>query len=98
MAVKDARCLGTGATRRNSEITLPAEGQPSSLTVAITVQEGIDGYREKAMRIASVVQVEVGSFVELSVSGHVLKWARQSKLSGGAALSVANGWNLTKRC
>ena len=46
------------------------------------------------MRIASVEQVELGSIVELSVSGHVLRWARPSKLLGGASLSIANGWNL----
>ena len=46
------------------------------------------------MRIARVEQVEVGNIMELSVSGHVLRWARQSKLSGGAWLNVAHGWNV----
>ena len=46
------------------------------------------------MRIARVEQVKVGNIMELSVSGHVLRWARQSKLSGGAWLKVAHGWNV----
>ena len=47
--------------------------QPSGSAKAITIQEGIDGYHEKAMRVASVELVELGSIVELSVSGHVLR-------------------------
>ena len=35
--------------------------------------------------------------MELSVSGHVLRWARQSKLSCGASLSMVHGWNLNNR-
>ena len=38
--------------------------------------------------IASVEQVEVGNLMELSVTGHVLRWARQSNFSG------AGGWNM----
>ena len=44
-----------------------------SSTVVITTQTGTDGYREKAMRIASVEQVELGNIMELSVTGHVFK-------------------------
>ena len=54
--------------------------------VAVTTQEGTDGYREKAMMIASIEQVELGNIMEFSITGHVLKWARQSKLSGGLSL------------
>ena len=61
---------------------------------AITAHEGIDGYREKAMRIMSVEAVEWSSIVELSVSGHAVRWAIQSKPSGGTSLSIAHGWNL----
>ena len=50
--------------------------KPCSSAVAFTKQEGINGYREKAIRIASVERVGLDSFMELSVSGHVLKWAR----------------------
>ena len=32
--------------------------------------------------------------MELSITGQVLKWARQSNLSGGLSLSTADGWNL----
>ena len=39
------------------------------------------------MRIECGEKVELGSIMELSVSGQVLRWARHSKLSGGA-------WNL----
>ena len=50
---------------------------------AVTTQEAIDGSREKVMRIASVEQIELGSLMELSVTGQVLRWVRQSNLSGG---------------
>ena len=63
--------------RRLAEKTSPAEAHTSSLAVAITTQEGVDGYREKAMRIASVAQAESGNIMELSVTSHVRKWARQ---------------------
>ena len=46
------------------------------------------------MMIASVEQVELGNIMELSVTGHVLRWARQSHYPGGASLSKADGWNL----
>ena len=32
--------------------------------------------------------------MELSISGQVLRWARQSNLSGGLSLYKADGWNL----
>ena len=48
---------------------------------AVTTQEAVDGYREKAMRIESVEQIELGSITELSITGQVLRWARQSNLS-----------------
>ena len=62
--------------------------------VAVTTQEAIDGRREKAMRIASVEQIELGNIMELSITGQVLRWARQSDLSGGLSLCKADGWNL----
>ena len=62
--------------------------------MTITTQEGVDGYRVTAMRIASVEHVELGSIMELSVTNHVLKWARQSNLSRRVSLSKAHGWNL----
>ena len=61
---------------------------------AVTTQEAIDGSREKVMRIASVEQIELGNFMELSITGQVLKWARQSNLSGGLFLRKSDGWNL----
>ena len=46
------------------------------------------------MRIASVEQIELGNIMELSITGQVLRWARQSNLSGGLSLRKADGWNL----
>ena len=62
--------------------------------VAVTTQEAIDGYREKARRIASVEQVELGSIMELSINGILLRWARRENLSGGVSLCKADGWNM----
>ena len=62
--------------------------------VAVTTLEAIDGYREKARRIASVEQIELGNIMELSITGQVLRWARQVNLSGGVSLCKADGWNM----
>ena len=61
---------------------------------AVTTQEAVDGYREKAMRIESAEQIGLDSVVELSITGQVLRWARQSNLSGGVSLRKAHGWNM----
>ena len=58
----------TNITRR-----LAMKSEPA----AVTTQEAIDGSREKAMRIASVERIELGNVMELSITGQVLKWARQ---------------------
>ena len=50
--------------------------------VAVTTQEAVDGHCEKAMRIASVEQIELGNIMELSITCQVLRWARQSNLLG----------------
>ena len=34
--------------------------------------------------------------MELSVTGHVLKWVRHAHFSGEASLSKSDGWNLKK--
>ena len=52
-----------------------------SAPVAVTTSKGIDGYRENATRIPSVDQVGCGNIMELSITGHVLKLARQSEES-----------------
>ena len=65
-----------------------------SAPVAVTAQEAVDGLSEKAMRIASVEQIELGDIMELSITGQVLRWARHSNLSGGLSLCQADGWNL----
>ena len=46
------------------------------------------------MRIESVEQIELGNIMELSIASQVLKWARQSNLSGGVSLRKADGWNM----
>ena len=89
-------------TRTSEGTTLPET--PSANTrrrivgksepLAVTTQEAIDGYREKARRIASVEQIELGNILELSITGQVLKWARQMNLSGGVSLCKADGWSL----
>ena len=61
---------------------------------AVTTQEAVDGYREKAMRIECVEPIELGNIMELSIAGQVLRWARQSNLSGGVSLRKADGWNM----
>ena len=45
---------------------IPDEEQ--SEPVAVTTQEAVDGYREKALRIASVEQVELGNITEMSIT------------------------------
>ena len=59
--------------------------------VAVTTQEAVDGHCEKAMRIASVEQIELGNIMELSVTGQVLRWARQSNFLGGV-FATESGW------
>ena len=59
--------------------------------VAVTTQEAVDGHCEKAMRIASVEQIELGNIMEMSITGQVLRWARQSNLSG-KTVTVQSGW------
>ena len=47
--------------------------------MAVTTQEAVDGYLEKAMRIASVEQIELGNIMELSITGQVLKMGKSSE-------------------
>ena len=63
---------------------------------AVTTQEAVDGYREKAMRTESVEQIELGRNKKLSITGQVLRWARPSNLSGGVSLRKADRWNMKK--
>ena len=72
--------MGPSTRRRIVEKTSWAEVQTNSSAEAITTQEGIDGYREISKRIAIDEQVELGNIMELSVMGHVLKWARPSNV------------------
>ena len=46
------------------------------------------------MRIASVEQTELGNIMDLSITGQVFRWARQSNFTGGVSLRRADGWNL----
>ena len=58
--------------------------------VAVTTQE--TGIVKNAMRIVSVEQVELGNIMELPITDQVLRWARQSNLSGGVSRSKVDGW------
>ena len=62
--------------------------------VAVTTQEAIDGYREKARRIANVEQIKLGNIMELSITGQLFRGERQANMSGGVSLCKANGWNM----
>ena len=46
------------------------------------------------MKIASVELIQLGNIMELSITGEVLRWARQSNLFGGVSLRKGDGWNL----
>ena len=72
-----------GAASANTRRRIVVKSEP----VAVTTQEAVDGSCE--MRIASVEQSELGNIMELSITGHVLKWARRSNLSRGLSL---RGW------
>ena len=88
MQVEDTSETGTGestalpaapsANTRRRNVVKPEQ-------VAVTTREAVDGCCEKAMRIASVEQIELGNIMELSITGQVLKWAKPIE---------ADGWNL----
>ena len=102
MANRECKLRDTSETGTGESTALPAA--PSANTrrrivvksepVAVTTKEAVDRHREKAMRIASVEQIELGNIMELSFTGQVLRWARQSDLSGEVSLGRADGWNL----
>ena len=71
---------GTASPAASANIRRPFSVK--SEPVAVTTQEGIDGHRQKSMRIASVEQIKLGNVMELSITGQVLRWGRRSKLSG----------------
>ena len=88
MQVEDTSETGIGecaallaAPSANTQRGIVVKSEP----VAVTTQEAVDGQCEKAMRIASVEHIELGNIMELSITGQVLMWARQSNL---------DGWNL----
>ena len=62
--------------------------------VAVTTQEAIDGYREKARRIANVEQIKLGNIMELSITGQLVRGVRRANLSGVVSLCKVNGWNM----
>ena len=93
MQTGDPLEMGTGESMTVSKH--PTKNCSDVRPEAVTTQEAVDGYREKTMRIASVEQVDLGNIMELSITDHVLEWARRWKLSGGAdSLGKAGGWNL----
>ena len=95
MQVEDMSETGTGegtalpaAPSANTRRRIVVKSEP----MAVTTQEAVDGHCEKAMKIASVEQIELGNIMELSTTGQVLRWARRSNLSGGVSLRRADGW------
>ena len=68
---------GAPSTSIRKEIAVKSEPR------AVTTQEAVDGYREKATIIECAEQIELGNIMVLSIAGQVLRWARQSNLSGG---------------
>ena len=96
MQVRDPMDMSNGGST-TSTTAMPAHHRRrisvKSEPVAVTTQEGVDGSREKAMRIGSVEQFELRNIMELSIMGHVLNRARQMNFSGGLSLCKAVGWN-----
>ena len=78
------------ASSTNTRRRIVTKSEP----IAVTTQEAVDGCREKSMRIASVEQTELGNIMDLSITGQVFRWARQSNFTGGVSLRRADGWNL----
>ena len=79
--------------RHNITRDTVSEHSRKSEPVAVTTQEAIEGDPKKA-RSRKLEQIELGNIMELSITGQVLKWARQVNLSGGVSLRKADGWNL----
>ena len=71
--VKAQRCLQHRQRTLGEEIVVKSE------PMAVTTQEAVDGYREKAMRIASVEHIELGHIMELSITAQVLKMGKTSE-------------------
>ena len=99
MQTGDPLEMGTGesttfpaAPSANTRRRIVVKSEPA----AVTTQEAVDGYREKAMRNAGVEQIELGNIMELSITGRVLKWARQSNISGRRSLRKTDVWNLKR--
>ena len=70
MQVEDMSETGTGegtallaASSANTQRRIVVKSE----TMAVTTQEAVDGYREKAMRIASVEQMELGNIMQVSI-------------------------------
>ena len=104
--VKSALLMASGSGQQRQRRSIPddesglqVEDTPEMGTVvmsepvAVTTQEAVDGHCEKAMRIASVEKIELGNIMELSITGQVLRWAKQSNLLGGVSPRRAGGWN-----
>ena len=84
MQVEDMSETGTGegtalpaAPSANTRRRIVVKSEP----MAVTTEEPVDGYRDKAMRIASVEQIELGNIMELSITGQVLKMGKTSEHS-----------------
>ena len=98
LLLKSASLSASGSGQRKEKRSIPDDESRMQVVksepVAVTTQEAVDGHCEKTMRIASVEHIELGNIMELSITGQVLRWARQSNLSGGVSLRRADGWSL----
>ena len=63
------------ASSANTRRRIVVKSEP----MAVTTQEAVDGYREKAMRIASVEQIELGNIMELSITGSGTQMGKTSE-------------------
>ena len=85
------RVMGPNTRNRIAEKTCLAEAQTSTSAVAITTQEEIDGYRERAMRIAIVGWVELGSTMDLRSCAQVRKHMRKKTKPSLSVVTLTEG-------
>ena len=86
----EERAEPPGASSTNNRRRIVTRSEP----MAVTTQEAVGGFREKAMRMASVEQIDLDRIMELSITCQVLRWAKQSNFSGGVPLRKADERNM----
>ena len=66
-------------------------GTTCSPAVAISIQEGGDGFREKALRIESAQQTDSKGIMDISVKGDLIIWAGRLGIEGRVSLNEETG-------